>query len=95
MDRLDEEDKTYAIPYKTRDNAYIVVKTIDEPYGDCSESVVSVGCTLKGDIDNPSWKVHIPMSLVKDVRWALKFALDDFELAQELAEFQNKPDQEE
>lgn len=59
--------KHQTISYKDRKNAYIVVKKIDEPYGPGSESVVSVGCTLKGDVDNPSWKVHIPMSLVDDV----------------------------
>ena len=94
MDEIDK-DKSYAIPYTDRDNAYIVIKTINEPYGDCSAPVISVGCTLKGDIDNPTWKVHVPMTLARDVRWALKFALDDYELSQELAEFQNKPGQEE
>jgi len=26
-----------------------------------------VGCTLKGDIENPSWKVHIPKDILKEV----------------------------
>jgi len=56
-----------SIPYTTRENSFIVIKSIDEPYGPGSESVVSVGCTLKGDIENPSWKVHIPKDILKEV----------------------------
>ena len=59
--------KQQSISYTNRKNSYIVVKRIDEPYGPGTESVVSVGCTLKGDIDNPSWKVHIPVDIVDDV----------------------------
>ncbi len=65
------DNKVHTIPYKTRDNSYIVVTKVDEPYGPDSESVVSVGCTLKGDVENPTWKVHIPQDLVKDVVIAL------------------------
>jgi hypothetical protein len=72
---------TYTLPYADREDAYIIIKALEEPYGPGSESVVSIGSTLKGDVDNPTWKVHIPMSLVKDVRWALKFANEDNENA--------------
>lgn len=55
------------IPYKDRQNAYIVVKKIEEPYGPGSESVISIGSTLKGDVDNPTWKVHVPISIINSV----------------------------
>ncbi len=70
-----ENKNLFAVPYKDRDNAYIVVTRIDEPYGPESSTVVSVGCTLKGDVGNPSWKVHIPTELISDVIMAIDFAL--------------------
>ena len=60
-----------AIAYRDRKNAYIVVKKIDNPYGPGSGSVISLGSTLKGDVDNPTWKVHIPIELVSAVAQAL------------------------
>ena len=59
------------VPYKDRYNSYIVVRTLLKPYGEESEPVVSVGCTLKGDTENPSWKVHIPMDMLERVALAL------------------------
>ena len=53
--------------YENRDNSYITVVKVDNPYGADSESVVSVGCTLKGDLENPTWKVHIPAHLAQQV----------------------------
>ena len=63
--------KIEVFPYKGRKNSFITVSTLEEPYGKGSDSVVSVGCTLKGDTDNPSWKVHIPMELLESVALAL------------------------
>ena len=62
--------------YRTRENSYITVVKVDEPYGDGSESVLSVGCTLKGDVDNPTWKVHIPMHLAREVASELLYMSD-------------------
>mgnify|MGYP000748206342 FL=1 len=56
----------YILPYKDRDNAFIVVKLLKEPYGPNTEDVVSIGSTLKGDTDNPRWKVHVPANLMKE-----------------------------
>lgn len=53
--------------YSNRPKAYITVKLIEEPYGEDTEKVVSIGCTLKGDMQNPTWKVHIPMDLAESV----------------------------
>lgn len=62
--------------YRTRKNSYITVMKVDEPYGDGSESVLSVGCTLKGDFENPTWKVHIPMHLAREVASELLYMSD-------------------
>ena len=60
------------VPYKDRPKASITVALLKEPYGKDSEEVVSVGCTLKGDIDNPTWKVHIPTDILDEVILALR-----------------------
>jgi len=60
-----------AIQYKDREKAFITIAEITEPYGEGSETVVSVGSTLKGDIDNPSWKVHVPVYMVDQIIDAL------------------------
>ncbi len=49
----------------------ITISKIDEPYGKDSHSVASIGITLTGDIDNPEWKVHIPLENVDQVVSAL------------------------
>jgi hypothetical protein len=58
---------TSRIPYKDRDDAYITVSRLESPYGPESSPVISIGCTLKGDIDNPTWKVHVPLNLITEV----------------------------
>lgn len=72
----DEQDNSnvFAVSYKNRENSYIVVSRIAEPYGPGSDPVVSVGCTLKGDIRNPTWKVHIPEDLLDDVIQSIQLA---------------------
>ena len=67
----------YAISYKDRKNAYIVVRKLDKPYGPNSSPVISIGCTLKGDVENPTWKVHIPTDMVEDLSLAIKWAMED------------------
>ncbi len=64
--------------YRTRENSYITVVKVEEPYGAGSECVVSVGCTLKGDAENPTWKVHIPMHLARDVASEILYMADVF-----------------
>jgi predicted nucleotidyltransferase len=60
-----------AIQYRDREKAFITIAEITEPYGEGSETVVSVGSTLKGDIDNPSWKVHVPVYMIDQIIAAL------------------------
>ncbi|MFA6759851.1 MAG: hypothetical protein WCR69_02255 [Sulfuricurvum sp.] len=49
----------------------ISVTKIDEPYGEGSAPVASVGISLSGDESEPQWKVHIPMENLDDVIKAL------------------------
>ena len=50
----------------------ISVRKIDEPYGEGSNSVASIGISLAGNSDEPEWKVHIPFENLDDVIEALK-----------------------
>ncbi len=52
-------------------NGTISVSNIDEPYGNESASVVSIGISLKGDSDEPDWKAHIPYENLEDLILAL------------------------
>jgi hypothetical protein len=60
------------IPYKNREKSFITLKLIKQPYGKESDPVISLGCTLKSDVENPTWKVHIPLNILNDVIIALK-----------------------
>ena len=65
------------IPYRERKNAALTVTRLEEPYGKGTDPVVSVGCTLKGDLDNPSWKIHIPLDLLDETISAMKEVSDN------------------
>ena len=52
----------------------IMVSTIKEPYGPKSESVASIGISLKADATEPEWKVHIPKANIAQVIEALQKA---------------------
>ncbi len=69
----DQEDMIVeSFEYPNRKNAFITVQTLEEPYGPGSEPVVSVGCTLKGATDDPTWKVHVPLALANQVADAIQ-----------------------
>ena len=53
-------------------NGVISVTKIDEPYGQDTASVASVGISLSGDANNPEWKVHIPLDNLDEVIEALQ-----------------------
>ena len=61
-------------PYPDRERAAITVCRVTEPYGPGSGEVVSVGCTLKGKPEEPSWVVHVPVELASEVGWAMQQA---------------------
>jgi len=52
----------------------ITITTIAEPYGSKSESVASIGISLKADASEPEWKVHIPKANIAQVIEALQKA---------------------
>jgi len=52
----------------------ITVTTVAEPYGQKSESVVSIGISLQAGAEEPDWKVHIPKANIDDVISALQEA---------------------
>jgi len=52
----------------------ITITTIAEPYGPKSESVASIGISLKADASEPEWKVHIPKANIDQVIEALQKA---------------------
>jgi len=56
----------------------IRVSHINEPYGEGSKPVVSIGISLNGDNEKPDWKAHIPYENIDDVIAALKAAKEKF-----------------
>jgi hypothetical protein len=66
------------IPLSGTDKGVISISNMNEPYGDGSNSVVSIGISLKGDVDNVEWKAHIPYANVDEVIKALKEAKEKF-----------------
>ena len=49
----------------------ISITTVSEPYGPKSESVASIGISLKASSEEPDWKVHIPKANIDAVIVAL------------------------
>ncbi|MBN2782617.1 MAG: hypothetical protein JXQ66_05195 [Campylobacterales bacterium] len=49
----------------------ISVTKLENPYGEGSSSVASIGISLNGK-DEPEWKVHIPLENIDEVVEALK-----------------------
>ena len=56
------------------ENGKITVTTVSEPYGPKSDSVASIGISLKADATEPEWKVHLPKENIDQVIEALKKA---------------------
>ena len=52
-------------------NGIISVSKIDEPYGEGSGTVASIGISLAGNANEPEWKVHLPMDNLDEVIAAL------------------------
>ena len=63
-----------SMPLEGTKKGVLTVSNIDEPYGEGSPSVASVGVSLSGNENGPDWKVHIPYSQVDDVIAALQDA---------------------
>ncbi len=52
----------------------ITIITVAQPYGPKSESVASIGISLKADANEPDWKIHIPKANIAQVIEALQKA---------------------
>jgi hypothetical protein len=53
------------------------VAIIKEPYGEGTQSVVSIGVFLDKENQNPDWKVHIPKENIDQVINALTKAKEE------------------
>jgi hypothetical protein len=62
------------IPLAGTDNGMITVARLEEPYGEGSRPVASVGVWLSKTSEEPDWKVHIPFENLDEVIEALKKA---------------------
>jgi len=49
----------------------ISITTVEQPYGENSESVASIGISLQAGAKEPDWKVHIPKANIDAVIAAL------------------------
>jgi len=66
------------IPLANTKEGIITISHIDEPYGEGSKPVVSIGISLNGEENKPDWKAHIPYKNINDVIEALKEAKEKF-----------------
>jgi len=66
------------IPLANTKEGIISIAHIQEPYGEGSKPVVSIGISLDGDENKPDWKAHIPYENIDDVIEALKEAKEKF-----------------
>ena len=65
-----------SMPLAGTKNGKIEVAVIEEPYGEGSDPVASVGIFLEASNEEPDWKVHIPKANVEAVIAALKKAAE-------------------
>jgi len=62
------------LPLSSTENGKIEVAVIENPYGENSSPVASVGIFLDSGNDEPDWKVHIPKDDIDAVISALQKA---------------------
>ncbi len=67
-----------SFPLANTKEGIITVSHIEEPYGEGSKPVVSIGISLNGEENQPDWKAHIPYENIDDVIEALKEAKKKF-----------------
>ena len=66
------------IKLASKPGGVISVSHVTKPYGETSESVVSIGVSLKGDAGKPDWKAHIPYENIDEVIAALTEAKEKY-----------------
>ena len=67
-----------SFPLANTKEGVITISHINEPYGEGSKPVVSIGISLNGEENQPDWKAHIPYENIDDVIEALKEAKEKF-----------------
>ncbi len=67
-----------SFPLADTKNGMISVSHIEEPYGDGSFPVVSIGISLKKNSEEPDWKAHIPYDNLDELIEALKEAKEKY-----------------
>lgn len=60
------------IPLHSTKKGTISVTKIEQPYGEKSTPVASIGISLSGKVDAPDYKVHLPMENLDEVITALQ-----------------------
>ncbi len=75
---MKKSKKITSVPLANTKEGIITVSHIEEPYGENSKPVVSIGISLDGDENNPTWKAHIPYENIDDIIAALKEAKEKF-----------------
>ena len=60
------------LPLEGTKNGVISISKIEEPYGEGSNTVASIGISLAGNADEPEWKVHLPLGNLDAVIDALQ-----------------------
>jgi len=60
------------LPLEGTKNGVISISKIEEPYGESSGTVASIGISLAGKADEPEWKVHLPLGNLDAVIEALQ-----------------------
>ena len=66
------------IKLATKEGGVISVSHVTKPYGEASDSVISIGVSLGGDTGKPDWKAHIPYENIDEVIAALQEAKDKY-----------------
>ena len=55
------------IPLVNTQSGIISITKLQNPYGEGTTPVISIGISLNGDENNLDWKVHIPLENLDDV----------------------------
>lgn len=61
-------------------NGIISISHLEEPYGNGSFPVVSIGISLKKNGEEPDWKAHIPYENLDELITALQDAKSRFQV---------------
>ena len=66
---MSKAELLHTINLATKEGGKIIINRLEEPYGEGSEAVLSIGVSLGGG--EPDWKVHIPYENVDELIEAL------------------------